>query len=192
MGDTLPDPASEAPFEALEEASLREDLRATLDTVAGELLTEQQQTIYRSLINGMRRSEIAAGGEASVQYQANQIFEILRDDPRILQLWLDLTEQRETLAEIADRYSRRGGAHAFQITGASSVEKSVLRILQNRDTTRAKRAVLQSAMEKKLHAAAERLQQEQQRQQRRQMLSDLAAFEKDQLNRCQDSDSQKG
>ena len=168
VGDTLPDPASEAPFEALETSSMR----SVMDAVADDVLTEQQQEIYTNLLNG-------AG--CAAQYQREKVLSILRSDPRILQLWLDLTDQRETVVDVIDRYMQRVGSRSFHETGASSVEATVLRMIRNEGIYRGKRAALETALREKLHAAAERLQQEQQRKQRQQMLSDLAAFEKDRM-----------
>ena len=147
-------------------------MRSVMDAVAEDVLTEQQQEIYTNLLNG-------AG--CAAQYQREKVLDILRSDPRILQLWLDLTDQRETVGDVIDRYMQRVGSRSFHETGASSVEATVLRMVRNEGLYRGKQAALETALREKLHAAAERLRQEQQRKQRQQMLSDLAAFEKDRM-----------
>lgn len=57
-----------------------------------------------------------------------QVLEALRGDPRILQLWLDLIESRESVGDIALRYASNVGVKNFNETGASSVEHAVERI----------------------------------------------------------------
>ena len=179
--DTIPDPASNAPFEALEDESEREQIRSTMDKVAGEILTEQQREIYDSLLMELRCSDIAANdgvSRARVQYHKDQTLEALRDDPRILQLWLDLTDQRETVGDIADRFMAQVGTGCFNETGMSSVERAVMRIIKNEDNTRKKQVELKKALAEKLHAAGDVMTREKKKRQRKQIFSDLADFER--------------
>lgn len=164
LGDALPDSASEAPFEALETSSMR----SVMDSVAYDILTEQQQEIYTNLLNGRG---------CPIQYQREKVLGILRNDPRILQLWLDLTDQRETVGDVIDRFMQQVGTRSFNEIGASSVEMSVLRMIQNEGTHQKKRATMERVLSEKLHTARQILQQERKKQQQKQIRSDLAAFE---------------
>lgn len=179
--DTIPDPASMAPFEAIEDASEREQVRSTMDTVAGEILTDKQREIYEGLLMELRVCDIADDSpvtRARLYQRKKDMLGALRGDPRILQLWLDVTDQRETVADIADRYMSQVGAGAFHETGMSSVERAVMTIIKNEDTLRQKQVALKDAVREKLHAANAEMVTRAKQRQRKQIFDDLSAFER--------------
>ena len=184
--DTVPDPASTALYEAMEDASEREHIHDTMSAVAGEVLTGQQLEIYRSLLAELRCSDIgrenALSGER-IRQRREQIYEALRGDPRILQLWLDVTDQRESVEDIADRFVMQVGVASFRELGASSVERAVLRIIDSDRVRREKREELKQALERRLHAAGEAVARKKRQQQKKQMLSDLADYDQQRTDR---------
>ena len=131
FGDMTPDPLASAPFEAFENKSEQKHMRSTLDMVAGEVLNKKQWEEYNGMLMGLRCVDAgrnSAVTRSRIGQRRKQVLEALRGDPRILQLWLDLIESRESVGDIALRYASNVGVKNFNETGASSVEHAVERI----------------------------------------------------------------
>lgn len=188
FGDQTPDPRAIEEFEAVENEEMLQQVRQTLDAVADELLNDKQWEVYQSLLGGLKYVEMAENDTvtaARIYQRKEDVFNILRSDPRILQLWLDVTENVETVDEIAEHYMARVGLGTFHESCASSVELAVERILKNEARVQGKTRRLKRRIEEKLHAEdktvafAEKIKQ----QQREKMKNDLAVFEQDRSER---------
>lgn len=181
FGGTIPDPDSSIPFEEVENTSLNEHVRETMDTVASEILTDKQREIYEGLLKGLRLCDMAEDNAVSperIRQKKEDVLEALRGDPRILQLWLDVTEQYESVEEVADRFMKQVGAGTFREIGASSVEMAVDRILRNEHKQQVNKRHLEKALEEKLHEAKAAITKQKKKEQRKIMFSDLATFER--------------
>lgn len=174
VGDTISDPDSGKPFEQVNTDSEREYMRAMLDQVARERLTIQQTAVYNSLLSELRCPGMTP---AQTQYHKAKVLEALRGDPRILRLWLDVTERRETVEDIAYSYMHSVGSGTFNERGASAVEQAFDAIVRAEQGHQVKTRHLEKALEGKLHEAGALLRRERAKQQKRQMLSDLTTFE---------------
>lgn len=184
IGDTIADPSSDTPFGAVEDDSERKQFRSTMDTVASDILTKQQQEVYKALLSDLRCSNMAENKGISVtriQQQKKRVLEALRNDPRILQLWLDLTNQQETVEDVIDRCMQSVSVRTYRETGISCVERAAMKIIRNKEIYHRKQVALEKALEDKLCAANDFITQEEKKQQRQRMLSELAVFEKGRL-----------
>lgn len=179
--ELLPDPASDAPFKALEDDSARARMREAMNAAADDALTKRQLKIYHALLMDLSCSDIAKADGLSrkrIWRQKEQILDALRGDSRILQLWLDLTERQETVEDIIDRHISQVGAGVFHESGVSPVERAVMRIIRQEGIIRKKQGELKTALEDKLHGTGKKLMRENNgKRQRQRILSDLTAFE---------------
>ena len=181
FGDTIPDPDSEIPFEEVEERSMHEHIRETLDAVADDVLDPKRREVYNGLLMELRCSDMAridAVSRERMRQRKEDMLEALRGDPRILQLWLDVTEQNTTVQDIADHYMRCVGVGSFREYGQSSVERAVMDIIKSEGIARKKWQSLENAVERKLHAAMKLEEQQKRKAQRQQISDELAAFER--------------
>ena len=180
FGDMTPDPLSNVPFEALENESEQKYIRSILDTVAGEVLNKKQQEEYNEMLMGLCCKKVAENKRLTpqrVSQRRKQMLEVLRGDPRILQLWLDLIESRESVGDIAFRYASSAGVKKFNETGASSVEHAVEQIFRNEKDRQANAVILENVLEKKLHSAWVMTMEAERKRKIQQMRDELAAFE---------------
>ena len=180
VADMLPDPDAERAFADAEDRMTNEHLRETLDNVASDVLDEKHRAVYEGLLMELRCSDMARDDDvtrARMQQRKESVFEALRSDPRILQLWLDVTGSGETVEEIAARYAATPGVNSFNHSGSSSVERAVERIIRNEQQKPLKITMLKTELAGKLHEAREADHKRRQHIQRQQMMSDLAALD---------------
>ncbi|MBR1584424.1 MAG: sigma-70 family RNA polymerase sigma factor [Clostridia bacterium] len=133
LAEFIPDPAAEMAFEQVEESDLQRRIREVLQEVSTDILNNEQRKVYDALMADLRVGDLAseAGVSTTTIYtQRQKLFDLLRTDPRIIQLWIEVEETEESIESILANGLKSVGVQSFNETGSSSVERAVFKMMR--------------------------------------------------------------